>query len=647
MKPTYQARASVIVSTSVSDIELEPRYKTLTEEDLAVWTFLEERRKALTELATNNTIALKVLSELGNILEPQERHPEDLVEMVKTKQEGDLISILVEAGSPEKAMAIANAWAEAFVDHVNSLFGASQPASEFQVQADEALADYQESEAVLSAFLGNNQIAALSNEIGAKEGTLADYYAAQRSLDRLLSDAKALRDDLEEGLDSSNVGRNGLALLLLRAQASTLSSGMPADLQLTLDQQTEGAEDPARQLAELDTLIANLETRQLDVRVLIDDGTLQREILELRAQLEQENARERELNNARNLAWDRYVVVSAKVGEAQVANQAPGSWVRLAEAAIEPKEPISPRKALNTLLGSVVGCMLAVGVAFTMEYMDDSIETPEDVQRALGLSTLSSIAPVPASATCGPVAASQPSSATAEGFRHLRTQLEVAAGGPPRAILVTSANPMEGKSTVLANLGTVIAQAGRSVIIVDSDMRRPVLHETFGLSNAQGLSNALVEDGGNPRLFLQETTVENLRVLTSGPLPPNPAELLDAPRLEELVHRLRTDADILLFDSPACLAVTDALLLARTADATLLVVESGRTPRDTAHRAVQALTGVGAKVVGVVLNRSRLGAEAAYYYQHVAERDRRNASESRQPFGLRLWKNMSRWMKWR
>ncbi len=159
-----------------------------------------------------------------------------------------------------------------------------------------------------------------------------------------------------------------------------------------------------------------------------------------------------------------------------------------------------------------------------------------------------------------------------EGFRVLRTRPQVATDKPLKAVLVTSPNPLEGRSTIVANLGAVMAQAGKSTIIVDSDMRRPVLHEIFGLPNTQGLSNALSEDGSDPGPFLQATDVENLRVLTSGPLPPNPSELLSLPQMEKLIQQLRSEADLSLFDSPATLAVTDASLQAKNVEGVLLVV---------------------------------------------------------------------------
>ncbi len=600
--------------------------------------------KDLTALATNSAIASRVIGELGSTLEPEEREAGMLVGMVKAELDGNLLRILVEADSPEKAAVIANAWAHAYEGYVNSLY--AQSIADLQVQADEALGDYQEAEAALAEFLGNNQIATLTKEMGAKEATLEEHYATQRELDRLIADANFLQEDLREDVSSSTTGRNSLALLLLSLRVSTLFSGPPVELQLLLDQRIEIVEDPAQQLSELDTLIRSLEIRQKEAQALIDEGSLQQEILQLQAQLEQERARERELTSARDLAWEACQVVAQKVAETKMASQAEETRVRFALPATDPTSPIRPRKKLNTLLASVVGGMLAVGASFFIEYLDDTIKTPEEVRRALGLSTLSSIAPLPAGAASGLITASQPGSPTSEGFWGLRTQLQMATDKPLKVVLVTSPNPLEGKSTIVANLGVVMAQAGRSTIIVDSDMRRPLLHEIFGLPNAQGLSNTLSEDGSDPVRFLQDTEVEKLRVLTSGPPPPNPSELLSLPQIEKLIQQLRGEADLLLFDSPAVLAVTDATLLAKMVDGVLLVVESGSTQRGTAQQALGGLTGMGANLVGVVLNRFRPGAAAEYYYQE-GEQGKRKADRGHQPFGRRLLESIARMMRGR
>jgi succinoglycan biosynthesis transport protein ExoP len=677
--PVYQAEAAVVVMRSDAVITFEPQIQTVSE------TFAD-RVKALSALVRNSAVASQVIEELGSTLAPEERKVEALLGMVTARPDGELIKILVKTGSPEKAAAIANVWARAYEEYVNQYYEESSlTLGVFQAQAAEALKSYEQAEEALARLLGDNQIDALSREITAGKSTLADYYAAKQRLDRLITDARALQNQLREDTHSSQAtARNSLSLLVLKANASNVSSALPVqssqsyvlpsldlsvqsyvlpspDLSVQYSQPyvlpssdlpvqlllsfgpiPGGDEEEAQLMQEVVTLVANLEARRTEVQQSIDDSSLQQEILQLEEQLELEQAKKQQLTGARDLAWQTYQTLARKEAEVNVAAQVKETEVRFVTSAVEPKTPVSPRRMQNTLLASAVGAMLAVGVSFLIEYLDDSIRTPEDMRRAVGLSILSSLAPLPTGADSELITLSQPRSPTSEGFRALRTQIQMAADKPPSTLLVTSPNPLEGKSTIVANLGVVMAQAGRSTILVDSDMRRPVLHEMFGLSNAQGLSNALSDDGSDPGQYLQATRVENLRVLTSGPLPPNPSELLSSPRVEELIHQLGGEAAVLLFDSPAALPVTDAVLLAKKVDGVLLVVESGVTRRGAAQQALEGFIKVGASLVGVVLNRFSAGVAAEYYQLEGDQSPRRSKSNRGLQSLKRLLDNVTR-----
>jgi len=316
--------------------------------------------------------------------------------------------------------------------------------------------------------------------------------------------------------------------------------------------------------------------------------------------------------------------------------------VVVAEPAELPRYPVKPRTRLNTLLAAVVGCMLAVGVAFLIEYLDDTIKTSEDVGQALGLSTLGAITRFRSTDEEDRlIAAAHPRSPISEAYRALRTNIQFSTVDKPlRTLLVTSTNPVEGKSTTVANLGVVMAQAGLSVIVVDSDLRRPALHEVFGVSRNLGLTNALLDKNPNPDGYLQETGIENLRVLACGPLPPNPSELLGSQRMRELIEQLKEEADVLLFDSPPVLAVTDASILASQVDGVLLVVDAGTTRREVAQRGKEQLDKVGANILGATLNKlSARGAGGYYYYYYYSseesgERRKKRRKRSRREPGV-------------
>jgi protein-tyrosine kinase len=222
----------------------------------------------------------------------------------------------------------------------------------------------------------------------------------------------------------------------------------------------------------------------------------------------------------------------------------------------------------------------------------------------------------------GLVAYSEPKSAAAEAYRTLRTNIQFASpDNPVHTILATSTSPDDGKSTTLANLAITFAAAGSATVLVDADLRRPHQHTIFGLPNDTGLTTLVAElaratdrEKDSASLPLQPTQVENLRVLTSGPLPPNPAEILSSQRMAEILAMLRESAEYVLIDTPPIIAVTDAAVLAPRVDGVLLVVNAGKTKRDLAVKARDMLRQVNAHILGVVLNNAQVDKSAYAYY---------------------------------
>jgi capsular exopolysaccharide synthesis family protein len=213
------------------------------------------------------------------------------------------------------------------------------------------------------------------------------------------------------------------------------------------------------------------------------------------------------------------------------------------------------------------------------------------------------------------ITVSEPRSPISEAYRTLRTNLDFASLDQAlKTLVVTSAGVAEGKSTTLANLAVVSAQAGRRVVLVDADLRRPTLHQIFGLGNATGLTMMMMDEAALASPPLQETHVEGLSVLTSGPLPPNPAELMGSRRMEEVITALAGQADQIFFDSPPVVAVTDAAVLATKVDGVLLVISAGKTRREQARTAVQRLEQINARLVGTVLTGVQMGVGFKGYY---------------------------------
>jgi non-specific protein-tyrosine kinase len=335
-----------------------------------------------------------------------------------------------------------------------------------------------------------------------------------------------------------------------------------------------------------------------------------------------------------------------RVAEAQATDN-----VIMVQEAEAPVVPVRPKTMTNTLLAAVVGAMLAAGTALLIEYLDDTVKSPEDVLRVLGLSTLGAVARMRQNGQAGGlgqalVAAESPKSPVSEAFRILRTNILFAGVDKPiRRLLVTSPGPTDGKSITAANLAMVIAQAGQSVVLVDSDLRRPILHRLFQVPNTTGLTGVALA-GSNPGLdgCLEATQVENLQVLPSGQLPPNPSELLGSLRMGELIEELEQETDVLVFDSPPVLAVTDAAVLAKQVDGVLLVLDAGQTREQAAKRALEELAKVGAPILGVVLNKVPLRRGRGYgyyYYYHYHYYD----SEDGHGRGRRSRKPQSSWLE--
>ncbi len=213
------------------------------------------------------------------------------------------------------------------------------------------------------------------------------------------------------------------------------------------------------------------------------------------------------------------------------------------------------------------------------------------------------------------VTISNPRSPMAEAYRTLRTNLEFSAlDRPLRTLVVTSAGADEGKSTTLANLAVTMAQAGKRVVLIDCDLRRPSLHTVFDLRNNCGMTDLMRDETLLAHPPFEDTPIANLKVITSGQLPPNPSELLGSRRMGEVIEGLLSYADVLLFDTPPIIAVSDAAILSSKVDGVLLVISAGKTSRDNAKKARGLLEKAHARLVGAVLNNVTLDSTLGYYY---------------------------------
>ncbi len=309
-----------------------------------------------------------------------------------------------------------------------------------------------------------------------------------------------------------------------------------------------------------------------------------------------------------------------------------GTNVSVSNYSRVPHAPVGPQRLRTILIAFILALAIGVGLAFLLDFLDDTLKSVDDIDRYLHLPALALIPAArgekrlrnadAAAAASGHndvtalAMVTDVRSPIAESYRHLRTSLLLSsAGTPPRTILITSSQPSEGKTTTAINTAFMLAQTAAEVLVIDCDLRRPRLHSHFNLPNARGLTNCLSGDAKDiDDLIHTYEKQPNLKLLTSGPIPPNPAELLGSEEMRKLLASLSQRFAHIIIDSPPAISFTDASILSTFVDGVILVVHGGRSSRAVVRRAKQKLTDVGAHIFGVVLNNVKIESTHDYYY---------------------------------
>ncbi len=312
----------------------------------------------------------------------------------------------------------------------------------------------------------------------------------------------------------------------------------------------------------------------------------------------------------------------------------------LTKATLNPA-PVRPKRLVIILLAGIAGLVLGVCFALLQEFLDDRVNAPEDARRLLGVPALGYIPNIDKEEQ-RLLSADSSGGSVLESYRVLRSNVRFAAVGEPlNSIMVTSTTPGEGKSVTAANLAIAMALDGKKVILVDADLRRPTVHEKFGIRNTPGLTNVLV--GAMPiEKALQDTDIPNLKILASGPIPPNPAELLNSRAMELAQEQLKERADIVILDSPPCLSVADAQVLAATVDGLIYVVQLGSTKKSALRHGNELLRQAHAKILGVVYNKVTMDSgRSDYYYGYQSYYHKSELSGKGGSGGTREWEELT------
>jgi capsular exopolysaccharide synthesis family protein len=364
--------------------------------------------------------------------------------------------------------------------------------------------------------------------------------------------------------------------------------------------------------------------RQKENVVRTDSNAIQYRVL--RDDVEQKTALINSLREKQQAA-----MVSAKLGGLETSN------ISIIDQGEVPIRPISPKKGLNLFLAIIFGFLGGVGLCFVLEYLDNTVKGPEDVEKIAGLPSMGIIPHVPIgedhkkksplmsgigysykTGEPGQIKEQQeigqfelinhwfPKVSIAEDYRTVRTSILLSfADNPPRSILVTSALPKEGKSVTVSNLSVAFAQLGERVLIVDTDLRRPRLHQIFEIAKQEGLSNYLTGSVAMKEA-IQKTNIENIFLMPSGPIPPNPSELLNSKKMKHLIEETKESFDYIFFDTPPVLAVIDPLIISSMTDATMFVIKAGKTARKPFLNAIGELKRAKANILGVLFNELKM-----------------------------------------
>jgi capsular exopolysaccharide synthesis family protein len=328
---------------------------------------------------------------------------------------------------------------------------------------------------------------------------------------------------------------------------------------------------------------------------------------------------------------DLYKGLLQRMKEAGISAGITASNIQLVDEAELPIKTYKPNKGLNLILALIVGLFLGVGLAFFFEYLDNSVKTPEDVEQLVRLPFFGLVPQISHerrrrvdkenSCPVELITFGHPKSMLSEAYRNIRTSILLSfCGKPPKKIAISSPNPAEGKTTTTINTAIALSQTGARVLIIEADLRKPRIHRIFEQENGMGLSNFL---SGNAELdsIIRQTEIPNLFYILSGPLPPNPSELLGSSLFKSMVESLGERFDHIVIDAPPILGFADSTVLSTCVDGTILVVQAGKTPRETLLRAKDVLSQVNARILGVVINRVNIrrggyDGYGYYYYRY-------------------------------
>jgi polysaccharide biosynthesis transport protein len=668
MKPVYEATARIEIDRDASSVL--PFQATSTD---AAYEDLQDYIETQSKVLQSDTLAMETIKRENLINDPafggvpggHEQlpvlsataapivKPAILSEFegslsVKLVPNTRLLDVTFEATDPQVAARVLNAHITEFkLQNFNSHLASSGEASTFlSGELDETRQKFQAAEEKRLQYERDNQIWTVDEKQNITTEKLSQ-------IDKELTEAQSERIKKQADFDTANSGnvdavpaiRESNQITSLTSKQSELRQQYIAELN-RLGPNFPSVKSLSEQIKQIDQLISN-EKKNIIGRLQQEYLTsVQRETLLTQAldkQKTEANAMAVKLVEYNILVRDAeankqlYDGLSQKLKEANISGGLRPNNIRVIDPAMVPSGPSRPNRARNILMAFLVGLVGGLGLAFLREYMDNTVKTPDDIER---LAKLPSLAVVPSFASLDGgkrskmskllnsasqngkdmnvelVSYSMPQSQVSEAFRSLRTSLLLSqAGHPPQVILVSSALPREGKTTAAVNLAVTLAQLGDRTLLIDADLRKPGVTRALSLPEGKyaGLSSYLAGVSSMDMVTVPHPVIPNLCVLPTGPIPPNPADLLSSSRMHQGISELRNEYKFIVVDSPPVMAATDAVILSVLVDGVLLVVRSGETPKEAFMRTRDLLTGVKCRMLGVLLNAVDSKAPDYYY----------------------------------
>ncbi len=561
MTPIFRATTSILIEKS------SPKFISI-EEVYQVGIADEEYYQTQYKILTSRTLAKKVIDDLKLGQDPEFQKSIDITSAfldqlsIEPVRNSKLVNANFESEDPVKAARIINTFARMYIQQdLDNKSSASRQAVGWLEE----------------------QLAGIKKKLETAEDRLNDY----------------IQENKIVSIPTMKQESEGLLETLKREQAK-----IETDIQ-----------ESSRRYKQMHPKMMGLDSELGSIREKIKIETDR--LLSLSQKMGQYNVLKREVESNKEL----YESLLKRAKETSVSEELQTSNIRVVDPAEVPKVPIRPKKIQNIMLACILGLLLGFSVAFALEYFDSTVKNAEDIELYVKLPFLGYVPSLKKEASCSKdadlVCYAKQATTIAEAFRSIRTSIIFSSPEerPLKSILITSTIPEEGKTTNAINLAIVFAQKNEQVVLIEADMRKHRIAETFDLDNDEGLSSYLTGASSNGNI-VKKTAVPNLSIISAGPTPPNPAELLTSAKTKELIEGLKGKFDRIIIDAPPVLTVADTSIIANLADGVVQVIRAGVVNLEPILRTKQRLLEARARILGVILNDVEVKKEDSYYYYH-------------------------------